>query len=389
MAGKWHVPYAVLFLTNSCNLSCNYCFASKDGTGSMNPETGMRAIDWLYENTEGFPENPLIVSFFGGEPLLHFPVLRQLVEYSKPLQERYGKKMIFSVTTNGTLLDEEMLDFFEEHNISVLFSIDGDRETNDRFRTYKNGSSPFDTICDNAAHLLERFPNVAARMTVTKENIPSLASNIRFLNEELGFRFISPCTALELIDDHESWKAFDLQCRSAARYVIEKAHMNDYVHLHFLDNGIEQITSGHDVDVACGAGKTFVGVDVEGNIYPCHRFVSYSGSDRTKFRLGSVFEGIDPVKTLPFRRYDRHHILGCYTRCNECPAEKFCAGGCIALHQEINGLFTMPLLQQQKLMNIWHSICLETIDCFKQTGRYDFLMEQIRMKPKSFMPLND
>lgn len=389
MAGKWHVPYAVLFLTNGCNLSCDYCFAGRIAMDSMNPETGKRAIDWLYDNTEGYPENPLIVSFFGGEPLLSFPVLRQLVEYSKPLEARYGKKMIFSVTTNGTLLDDEMLDFFGEHNISVLFSIDGDRDTNDRFRIYKNGSSPFDTICKNAIRLLERFPNVAARMTVTKESIPALASNIKFLHEELGFRFISPCAALELIDDHASWKAFDRECRSAATYVIEKALLNDYVHLHFLDNGIEQITSNQEVDVACGAGKTFVGIDVEGNIYPCHRFVSYTGSDREKFRLGSVYEGIDPVKTLPFRRYDRHHILGCYTRCNECPAENFCAGGCIALHQEINGLFTMPLLQQQKLMSIWHSICLETIDWFKQADRYDFLLEQIKMKPKSFMPLND
>lgn len=389
MAGKWHVPYAVLFLTNSCNLCCSYCFASRTGLDSMSLKTGRKTIDWLYENTKGFHEDPLIVSFFGGEPLLRFSLLRQLVEYSKQHEDRYGKKMIFSVTTNGTLLNTAMLDFFEEHNISVLFSIDGDKATNDRFRLYKDGSSPFETIYNNALRLLERFPNVAARMTVTKENIPALASNIRFLNEELGFRFISPCTALEQIDDHESWKAFDRQCRDAAVYVTEKAIVNDYVHLHFLDNGIEQITSNHEVDVACGAGKTFVGVDVEGNIYPCHRFVSYTGSNRMKFRLGSVYDGIDPVKTLPFRRYDRRHILGCYTRCEECPAENFCAGGCIALHQEINGLFTMPLLQQQKLMNIWHSICLETIEWFKQADRYDFLMEQITMKPKSFMPLND
>jgi len=388
MAGKWHVPYAVLFLTNNCNLACSYCFASRSGQAAMSKRTAERSVEWLFENTEGFPENPLILSFFGGEPLLEFDLLKSVVTHSDTLSQKHGKSMIFSVTTNGTLLTAEMLDFMEQHNISMLFSIDGNRQTNDRFRLKKNGSSPFDTLCANAEKILQRFPKTAARMTITPESVESVFDNIIFL-DQLGFSFISPCVALELFQDHDSWHTFDVQCRKAAQYVIEKASLGEYLHLHFLDNGIEQIVDDHQVDVACGAGKTFVGIDVEGAIYPCHRFVTYAGTDKEKFKLGDVFKGIDPVRTLPFRRYDRTHILGCYTRCDHCPAKDFCAGGCIALHQEINGLFTMPLLQQQKLMTIWHSICLETIEAFKAMGRYDFLMEKIKMKPKSFVPVND
>lgn len=388
MAGKWHVPYAVMFLTNNCNLACGYCFASRTEHASMQRHTAERAVEWLFENTEEFTENPLILSFFGGEPLLEFDMLKTVVEHARRLSPKYGKSMIFSVTTNGTLLTDEILDFMELHQISMLFSIDGDRQTNDQFRLYKNGSSSFDTLCVNTEKVLHRFPNTAARMTITPESVGSILKNITFINS-LGFSFISPCVALELFQAHDDWKTFDSECRKAAGYVIEKASKGEYLHLHFLDNGIEQIIDNHQVDVACGAGKSFVGIDVEGAIYPCHRFVTYAGAEREKFRLGDVFTGIDPVKTLPFRRYNRTHILGCYTRCQECPAEDFCAGGCIALHQEINGLFTMPLLQQQKLMTIWHSICTETIAAFKAMDRYDFLLEQIRMKPKSFVPVND
>jgi uncharacterized protein len=388
MSGKWHVPYAVIFLTNNCNLACSYCFASRTGQLSMSRRTAERSVEWLFENTEGFPENPLILSFFGGEPLLEFGLMKAVVEHAGALSQKYGKSMIFSLTTNGTLLTDEMLDFIEKHNISMLFSIDGDRQTNDRFRLKKNGTSPFDTLCTNARKVLRRFPNTAARMTITPESAGSVFNNILFL-ERLGFSFISPCVALELFLDHDDWKTFDAECRRIAGYIIEKASEGEYLHLHFLDNGIQQIVEKQPVDVACGAGKTFVGIDAEGAIYPCHRFVTYAGADKEKFRLGDVFKGIDPVRTLPFRRYDKTHILGCYTRCNECPAKDFCAGGCIALHQEINGLFTMPLLQQQKLMTIWHSICNETIEAFKEMDRYDFLLEQIRMKPKSFVPVND
>jgi len=388
MTNRWHIPYAVVYLTGACNLGCQYCFANKIASKHMSLETGRDVIRWMFENTIGAKEDPLILSFFGGEPLLRFDVLRQMVEYGNKLSGKYGKRIIFSVTTNGTLISNEILDFFEENQISILFSVDGDKKTNDMYRNFKDGSSAAETIYKNAQSVLARFPNVAARMTVVKENIHLLSYNIKFLHE-LGFQFISPCPALEMIDEHKAWEEFDHQCRLATEYVIENALNNDYLHLHFLDNGVDQIIEKYEIDVACGAGKTFVGIDVNGDIYPCHRFVSYAISDKKLFRLGNVYEGINPIKALPFRRYDRSDILGCYTRCKKCPANDFCAGGCIALNHEINGNFLVPLVQQQKLMNIWYQICVETIKCFKQLDKYDFLLENIKMKPKSFLPIND
>lgn len=388
MTKKWHIPYAVVYLTGACNLGCQYCFANKIKPKHMSLATGKRVIQWMFENTINAEENPLIVSFFGGEPLLRFDILKQMVEYGHKLSKKYKKRIIFSVTTNGTLISDEMLDFFDENKISILFSVDGDKQTNDMYRNFKNGSSAAETIYKNAQLVLARFPNVAARMTIVKENIHLAARNIKFLHK-LGFQFISPCPALETIDDHKSWEKFDHQCRLAAKYVIKNSLKNKYLHLHFLDNGIEQLIEKPDINVACGAGKTFVGIDVNGDIYPCHRFVSYAMTDRKIFILGNVFKGLDPIKALPFRRYDKKYILGCYTRCDECPANDFCAGGCIALNHEVTGNFLTPLVQQQKLMNIWYEICAETIKSFKKLGKYDFLLKSVKMKPKSFLPIND
>jgi len=383
---RWHVPYAVVYLTGACNLGCSYCFANRLPPRHMSRRTGERVVEWLFENSRDGKEDPLILSFFGGEPLLRFSILRCMVEFSDRLSDRYGKRIVFSVTTNGTLITGEILDFLEARQIAVLFSVDGDRRTNDMHRNFKNGSSAAETIYAGARSVLERFPKVAARMTVTRDNLHRLADNIRFLHR-LGFRFISPCPALETITGHKAWEEFDRQCRRAAEYVIRNALDGDYLHLHFLDNGIDQLVHKRAVDVACGAGKTIVGIDTNGDIYPCHRFVSYAPNDGKRFRLGNIHDGIDPVRALPFRRYDRSNVLGCYTRCRECPANDFCAGGCIALYHETTGNFLAPLVQQQKLMSVWQEICAETVDCFKQRGKFAFLLEQIKLKPKSFLPL--
>jgi uncharacterized protein len=380
---KWHIPYAVVYLTGACNLSCSYCFANKVPPSHMSRETGRAVVRWLFENTVDAPENPLILSFFGGEPLINDTVLKDMVKFGRELSPHYNKDIIFSLTTNGTLINEEILDFLEEYKISILFSIDGDKETNDMHRIFKDGRSSSSLIIEKARAVLDRFPNTAARMTIVDKNLDLLANNIKFLHE-LGFKFISPCPAPETLHDHKQWVEFDRQCRLAADYVIDCALQDNYLHLHFLDNGIDQIIHQRDVEVSCGAGKTFVGIDVNGGIYPCHRFVSYALNEVSPFRLGDVYRGIDPVKSLPFRRYNRKNILGCYTRCSDCPAKDFCAGGCIALNQEITGNFLMPPVQQQKLMAIWNQICMETINSLKQLGKYDQLVEEIQKKPKSF-----
>lgn len=388
-APPWRVPYAVVYLTSQCNLSCSYCFVNRLPANHMTFEKGREVLDWLAENACQGNADPLILSFFGGEPLLRFPILKEMVHYGRQRAEACGKRIIFSVTSNGTLLTEEILDFLEKEQISLLYSIDGDRQTNDLFRTYQDGRSASDDICGNARRMLRRFPNTAARMTIVPENLERLADNIVFLHEELGFSFISPCPAQERFTDKLQWEELDRHFRRATEYFIDKALAGDYVHLHFLDNGIDQLVNNRPLDVGCGAGKTFVGIDPQGDIYPCHRFVSYASEGKYAFKLGNVRDGIDSVKALPFRRYDRSNILGCYTRCSDCPARDLCAGGCIALNHEVSGNFLVPPVSQQRLLTIWHSLCEETLACFEGRGQRDYLLQQIQLKPKSFLPLQN
>ena len=388
MSTKLYVPYAVAYLTNACNLNCDYCFAKELPPKSMSPETGRRVMDWLFQGAKDGPEDPLILAFFGGEPLLRFDLLKDMVLYGKRLSDTYGKEIVYSVTTNGTLITDELLDLCEENKIAVLFSCDGDRDTNDRHRRFKNGASINDILYKNAQRVLERFPGSAVRMSVERETVPYVAKNVKFL-ADLGFRFISACPVLESITDHETWEEFDRQYRAATEFAVDKILGGDFVHLHFLDNGVDHIEFEREIDVACGAGKTFMGIDVDGDLYPCHRFVAYSGKDNKAFRLGNVFSGINPAKTLPFRRYDRNSILGCYTRCEDCRVRDFCAGGCIALNHEVNANFLAPVIDQQKLMNIWYQICLDTIEAFKRLDKYDLLLENIKEKPTSFLPILD
>lgn len=384
-----HIPYAVAYLTGACNLGCRYCFANRMEPRHMSVETGRKVVRWMFEDNAGSDnDDPLILAFFGGEPLLRFDVMQEIVKYSKELASEYGRQMLYSVTTNGTLITEEILDFFDEHKIGILFSIDGDRETHDRNRTFKDGSSSAEITYRNAQAALARFPRTAARMTVDRDAIGSIMHNIKFLHE-LGFRLISPCPVTESIHDSEAWEQFDHQCRLAAEYAIGRILENDALHIHFLDKCAELIIKGKAFDSACGAGKTFVGIDVDGNIYPCHRFVSYAAMGSKSFRIGTIRDGIDPLKSLPFWRYNRRSFLGCYTKCPKCPARNICLGGCIALNHEITGNFLLPPVQQQRLMTIWHQISTETIDCFKRMGKYELFLKHIGERAETFPSLHD
>jgi uncharacterized protein len=354
----------------------------------MSDETGRKVVDWVVNNAAKGPEDPLIMAFFGGEPMLRFDLMKEMVHRGREMARSVGKDMVFSVTTNGTLITDELLDLCEENRIAILFSCDGDKETNDLHRRTRSGAGITDILYKNARKVLDRFPGSAVRMSVDSDTIHKVASNVKFLYD-LGFRFVSACPVLEAIHGHDAWVEFDKQYRQAAEFAISTILDGDPLHLHFLDNGIDQIVREHELDVACGAGKTFMGIDVDGNLFPCHRFVAYSVNDNMAFKLGDVFNGIDPLKTLPFRRYNRNSILGCYHKCSDCRAKDFCAGGCIALHHEVNGLFLAPVIDQERLMNIWRQICLETIDAFKKLDKLDLLIKNIDQKAESFLPILD
>lgn len=168
-----------LFLTEDCNLRCDYCFLKGKRPQYMSWDIAKRSVEFLF--AESRDARDLTIIFFGGEPLLLWDVIKKVVLYAERLARKYGKTIHYSLTTNGILLSKNILRFSRTHGIMHLLSIDGDRETHDRHRHFPDGSGTFDVVASKIP-LLKKYQGwLGARMTVTPETVNSLASNVRFL----------------------------------------------------------------------------------------------------------------------------------------------------------------------------------------------------------------
>jgi uncharacterized protein len=177
-----HVRYAALCLTHNCNLRCSYCYAGEKINRRMSPETAQQAIDFLVANSNG----SCIVTFFGGEPLLELPLIRQIVLYTR---ERYGKAVQFRMSTNGTLVDRDFLTFCREQELYFVLSIDGSAEQHDRTRRYADGRGSYEHIHERLGDILAYNPYTIAVSVVVPETVEYVTEGVRHLFA-LGFRYV-------------------------------------------------------------------------------------------------------------------------------------------------------------------------------------------------------
>jgi len=323
------VSNIALFVTQTCNLRCVYCYGD-GGTygsgGTMEEPTALRAVDWLVEQSGD--RKKLDICFFGGEPLMNFPLIQSVVYHSLACGKETDKTFTFSMTTNGTLLDDANLAFIKEHRISVLISMDGPQHIQDAQRPGVDGKGSYELIVPKVKKLLEFAPDTPCRATLVGDTD---AVEVRDALRRLGFRqvFVTPassslfgnssmcglsqCSAKGLSRmmerETESWLKL-LDCRDVD---VLKARGDD-------TNLIERLAmflNKNKRRYPCGAGIGMAGVSVDGDIFLCHRFV---GTE--EFRLGSVFkDGLD-----------RDRYLGSPTElveeCSRCFAKYMCAGGC-------------------------------------------------------------
>lgn len=283
--------HLVLSVTNRCNLSCTYCFVNQNPE-DMSYETAVHAIEWLKSNCKE-DERPSL-SFFGGEPLLKFD------DIIKPIVEQYHEEIDFGITTNGLLLDEDIVDFFTKYNVNILLSFDGIAQVQNLQRPAKQGKS-FETIIKNIPYLLLRKPNTVMRATLTKASIPYLLESV-LMAEKLGFKQITFCP-----DGYEDWsiedeKAFEEQLILVGEYIFKGFFSTDSNYLpirvepltkyYTLMMKTEQgMTHFHNGPIRCGLGTTSCGIAPNGDIIPCQERTSKKGYD-----IGNIFEGIDPIK---------------------------------------------------------------------------------------------
>ena len=324
-----------LNIAHDCQLRCKYCFASTGDFGKgrklMTFETGKHAIDFLLENSGDRPN--LELDFFGGEPLMNFDVVKQIVEYARSREAEYGKKFRFTITTNGLLLDDDKIDFINREMNNVVLSIDGRKSVNDYFRVFPNGQGCYDIIMPKYKKLVEGRGDKEyyVRGTYTKRNLDF--SDDVFSLYEAGFDQISVEPVVGENDEYaltekELPAAFAEYERLAKRIIENEKKGGKFNFFHFMID-LDQGPCAVKRLRGCGCGNDYVAITPDGDIYPCHQFV---GKD--EYKMGNIDEGTFDEKIK--EEFANAHIYA-KPECRKCWARFYCSGGCNANNYQYNG----------------------------------------------------
>ncbi|MBP5607257.1 MAG: thioether cross-link-forming SCIFF peptide maturase, partial [Lachnospiraceae bacterium] len=325
-----------LHIAHACNLACKYCFAGEGEyygpCGLMSFEVGKQALDYLVAHS-GNRRN-LEVDFFGGEPLMNWDVVKQLVAYGRSIEKEKGKNFRFTLTTNGTLLTDDILEFANKEMSNLVLSIDGRKEVHDRMRPYRKGGGSYDEIVPKYIKAAESRGqmNYYVRGTYTHFNT-DFAEDVKHL-ADLGFKQISvePVVAPPEMDYAitgddvpKLLKQYDIL---ADEMLKRKKDGDPFNFFHFMID-LECGPCVYKRLSGCGAGCEYVSVTPWGDIYPCHQFVG-----EEDYKLGNVTEGITNTELR-----DRFHNCNVYSKpaCRDCFAKYYCSGGCMANSKHFSG----------------------------------------------------
>jgi len=340
-----------LHIAHDCNLACKYCFAGEGEyhgqRALMSLDVGKKALDFLVQNS-GNRVN-LEVDFFGGEPLLNWQVVKDLVAYGRSLEEPNHKKFRFTLTTNGVLLDDEVLEFANKEMSNVVLSIDGRKEIHDLMRPHRGGQGSYDEVVPKYKKVAESRNQMDyyVRGTFTRNNL-DFAEDVKHLADE-GFEQISvePVVArpeeeyaLRMEDVPAILKEYD---ELALEYIRRKKAGKGFNFFHFMINleggpCVAKRLSG------CGSGTEYLAVTPWGDLYPCHQFVG-----QEEFLMGNVEEGI--IRTDIRDKFKACNVYA-KDQCRDCFAKFYCSGGCAANAYnnsgDINGAYELGCELQRK-----------------------------------------
>lgn len=318
-----------LNVAHTCNLSCEYCFA-KGGKYSgpdaiMTKEIARSAIDFLLENS-GSHYN-LDIDFFGGEPLLNFDVVKDTVAYAKSKEEEYKKHFNFTLTTNGLLLDDEVIDYLNENMKNVVLSLDGRKEKHDQFRKTLNGKGSYDAVVPKFQNFVKKRGDKEYYMrgTFTANNLDFTKDLQNYI--DLGFTRTSLEPVVGKQDETYALKDEHLEkiyseYEKLADMLMEKIDKNEeFIFYHYMID-LENGPCVHKRISGCGSGTEYMAVTPTGELYPCHQFVG-----NPDFVIGNLKDGIVNKDLV-----NEFKTCNCYSKeeCRACWANMYCSGGCAA-----------------------------------------------------------
>lgn len=318
-----------LHVAHTCNLNCSYCFASQGkyhGERALMPfEVSKRAIDFLIENS-GTRRN-LEVDFFGGEPLMNWDVVKKTVAYARSVEKAHGKNFRFTLTTNGVLIDDEVIDYCNREMSNVVLSLDGRKEIHDATRTDLAGHGSYDKIVPKFQKLVAARggKNYYMRGTFTHRN-PDFTKDV-FHMADLGFTELSMEPVVAAPDDPMALTPADIEVVKeqyeilATEMLRRKKEGRGFTFYHYMID----LTAGPCIYKrisGCGSGTEYMAVTPWGDLYPCHQFVGESN-----YKLGDIRNG---VTNEALREEFRSCNAYARTECADCWAKLYCSGGCAA-----------------------------------------------------------
>ena len=352
MDDRDYIKAVCLNIIHACNLRCKYCFADEGEynghKGKMSLETAKKAIDYVVKRSG--PRKNIEIDLFGGEPTMMMDTIKEIIAYARENEAKWNKRIRFTMTTNATLLTDEMMDYMDKELENIILSIDGRKEVNDKVRIRFDGKGSYDQILPNIKKMVaKRDKNKAhtVRGTFTRENL-DFYEDVKMMVDE-GFREIS-IEPVVLEDGHplalrkeDLPKIFESYDKLYDELVQKKAEGKEYNFYHFkvdLNGGpcVYKRISG------CGAGFEYVAITPQGEVYPCHQFVG-----KEEYKLGSIYD--DSYNADLGMSFKKAHIYN-KPKCRNCWARFYCSGGCqannIAFNNDINNPYDIGCQMQKK-----------------------------------------
>ena len=343
MDDRDYIKAVCLNIIHGCNLRCKYCFADEGeyhgNKGVMSVETAKKAIDYVIKRSG--PRKNIEIDLFGGEPTLIMDTIKEIIKYARDNEAKWNKNIRFTMTTNATLLNDEMMEFMDKEMGNIILSLDGRKEVNDKVRIKPDGSGSYDYILPNIKKMISKRTKgktYYVRGTFTRNNVDFYEDVVSMLNE--GFREISiePVVleeghplAIREEDLPEIFANYDKLYNEMARRKREGKDEFTFYHFNIdLQGGpcVYKRISG------CGSGFEYVAITPQGDVYPCHQFVG-----KEEYKLGSIFD--DTYDAELGKKFKKAHIYN-KPKCRECWARFYCSGGCQANNVNFNGDMNIP-----------------------------------------------
>jgi len=369
------VTHLVLWITEACNLRCDYCFVEKSER-KMSLDVGKAAVDFLLKREVSWEEHALQITFFGGEPLLEFDTIKGIVDYWNGLSRTVNKKIAFAVVTNGTLITRKISDFLKKNDFAIQYSMDGAEDAAWK-RCFPDGESAYEAIRKNVGKAKGSSKRLPARMTITLDRL-NLKENAEHLLSE-GFDAVVMAPRVE-----DGWNKethgppLRRVFKELADWYIETARSGRILPLDitnvYLHRYQATLRGAPRPENPCGIGRRLLGVDTEGHLMPCHHWLN-----KPHWRVGDLWKGVRQNVKDSFE----HFTTGRFRGCEACPAAPVCAGPCMAVSEQFGGDMERPILgfclftqaHVEAVQYIYHTLLLENNEPFARFLRLseDFL----------------